>query len=131
MHRGLIAWLRSCRRSIAQTLVLALLVPLLLGLLPQPGLSAGQALARDIAASICDPSGEQRGEHQPQGHHDSCILCTSGQCASTPSLAAASAAFTAFPQEAGPLPPAARIGIPALLEALIDGSPPRGPPRAA
>jgi hypothetical protein len=130
MCLGYIRPMASGRRGLVSVLVLALLLPVLIGLLPIPALSATAALERDIAVSLCDPLGEplQQGSPQHQAGHDHCILCgTSCPCCS-PGISPASAAFASRPASSAiPLP---QLGSAVMLRllALLDVSPPRGPP---
>ena len=128
-------WLKSLRRHrcvVIAWVAMSLMMPLVLGLLPQPALSAVQSLDRDIALSICSQlDGQQRdgGQHD-QATHDCCILCSTNCPVCGPSLAKAMVAYDAIPaywgttfyDDFGDLLP------PRLV--LLDGSPPRGPPDA-
>ena len=118
------------RRWFAQAVVFALVLPVLIGLLPQPALSATAALERDLVASVCgqDVPRLPDGGPQHQERHDHCVLC-GNQCSSTsPSLAAASPAFSSMPRRLVIPAPAAALKLAAPLQALLDASPPRGPP---
>jgi hypothetical protein len=67
---------RATRAGVSLSLLIAFLLPLLLGVLPAP--TAAAQLARDIAASYCDPDGE-RPAQSPHGDHETCcILCPVG-----------------------------------------------------
>ena len=67
---------RVARAGVSLSLLFAFLLPLLLGVLPAP--TAEAQLARDIAASYCDPDGE-RPAQSPHGDHQACcILCPAG-----------------------------------------------------
>lgn len=129
MRRGLLATLRITRRWFAHVVMLALVLPVLIALLPQPALSASAALDRDVLLSVCGQSGPQQGGGaRHQGVHDHCILCNSGCSTCSPALTAASPAFTAASRIAA-LPPAPEaLSLPPPLQARLDGSPPRGPP---
>jgi hypothetical protein len=102
---------------------LALLLPALIGLLPQPALSAASAFERDLLLSVC---GEDAPQHQST--HDHCVLCGSQCSGFSPSLAKAEPAFTAAPRRS--LEPAVTVAatLAPPLQALLDASPPRGPP---
>lgn len=119
------------RRWFAQAVALALLLPMLIGLLPQPALSAAAALERDVLLSVCgsDQSQQPGGEHHAT--HDHCVLC-GAQCLScSPTLASAAPAFTAVPRQSSLFEAIAAGAIPLPLQALLDASPPRGPPASA
>lgn len=130
MRRGVIAGLRDMRRWLAQAVALVLILPALLAILPQPALSAAAALDHDLMTSVCGQDGAQQQEGGPRRHtaHDHCVLCGSNCPSCSPSLATAAAAFA--PRPRGSLAPAASAA-PAIappLQALLDASPPRGPP---
>ena len=117
------------RRWFVQAVALALVLPALAGLLPQPALSAAAALDRDLMLSVCGQQvpGKTDGGQQHQGH-DHCVLCSSHCPNCSPSLDSAGPAFAARPHLAGiPLSATAQAIAPPLL-ALLDASPPRGPP---
>jgi hypothetical protein len=132
MHRGCLGFLRIRRRVTIHAVVLALVLPLVLGLLPQLAMAADNSLDRDVAASICGPSnpgGPADGTIHHSGHGD-CILCAS--CAATGVVPAGStAAFGAEPRRVEAVPAVPPAGLPQPLRALLDASPPRGPPAAA
>lgn len=132
MRRGLIAELRALRRWIAQAVAVVLILPALLTLLPQPALSAAAALEQDLLSAVCGQDGSrQGGAPQHQTSHDHCVLCSSNCPSCSPGLLTAAPAFAALP------PPPARPqdgtaqAIAPPLRALLDASPPRGPPRRA
>ena len=113
--------------------VLALVLPLLLGLLPQLAGAGANSLDRDIAASVCGPSnpgGPAEGTAHRSGHGD-CILCASGAAGGGAVPAGSIAAFCAVPRRVEALPALPPAGLPPPLRALLDASPPRGPPPAA
>lgn len=124
-----LAGLRTARRWLGSAVVLALVLPVLIALLPQPALSASAALDRDILLSVCGPNGPEQGSGAPHSSaHDHCILCSSGCPVCSPALSTASAAFAAAPRLAArPALPQAPSLAPPLL-ALLHASPPRGPP---
>jgi hypothetical protein len=64
------------RAGISLTLLLAFLLPLVVGLLPAP--TAEAQLARDIAASLCDPQGDGPAKTPHDDHKSCCILCPAG-----------------------------------------------------
>lgn len=132
MRTGLLARLRRLRRCLVQAVVLAFVLPALVGLLPQPALSAAAALDRDLLLSVCgqDMPQPQDGGRQPAGH-DHCVLCGTHCPSCSPSLAAGAPAFAVAPRRSAchAVPAAAAMALP--LKALIDASPPRGPPAAA
>lgn len=112
--RGLGAF-RQNRGIVSLALLVALVIPLLAGLLPQPALSAEAALARDIVASRCQP-GEEPG--QPGMDHqsrDCCILCS-----------AAAAPVTA-PDLSQGIAATPRRALPRLAGVAEDPAPPRIP----
>ena len=117
------------RRRLVQAVALVLVLPALLALVPQPALSAAEALDRDLMASVCGQQvpgqGDQGQQHQL---HDHCVLCSSPGASSTPSLATAEPAFAARPRLAAVPQPATARTIAPPLQALLDSSPPRGPP---
>ena len=120
------------RRWFAHAVVLALVLPALIGLLPQPALSASAALERDLIISVCGqdaPQQDQNGQHQAV--HDHCVLCGNHCTSCTPSLVGATPAFAAVPRRSGVPQAATAQAIAPPLQALLDASPPRGPPFAA
>jgi len=68
-------WLRTRQGGFSLGLVLAMLLPLLLGAVPAPALSAERQLASDIASSRCSPNGSDNGPRHDPATHDCCILC--------------------------------------------------------
>lgn len=129
MRFGVITRLRKMRRCFAQAVALAFVLPALIGLLPQPALSATAALDRDLAISVCgrDLPQQQEGGHAHAGH-DHCVLCGNHCPSCSPSLASAAPAFAAAPRGSFLRATTAPDVIAAPLLALLDGSPPRGPP---
>lgn len=130
MRTGWLAVIARQRRVVVHLIALALLIPMLAGVLPQPVLSAAAALDRDVAMSTCTrpdtvPAGDQ---HHAASLHDCCILCAVSSAASGPPLSDFVAAFVPAPRVAGFKPVAARREIIAWRDILPDGSPPRGPP---
>lgn len=117
------------RRWFAQAVALALLLPVLSGLLPQPALSAAAALERDIMLSVCGGDQPQGDEHRAT--HDHCVLCGNQGPTCTPSLATAAPAFALVPRRSLRPVAAAAEALAPPLQALIDASPPRGPPASA
>ncbi len=91
MQSGIMNWFRHSRRLPSLALLLAILAPVLLGLLPVPAIGAEQRLLNDISANICSPL-EQGGKtgQMPFSHEDHCILCASSNhfpaAAKTPDL---------------------------------------------
>lgn len=119
------------RRWFAHAVAVALVLPVLIGLLPQPALSAASALERDLLLSICGEDLPQPGSGGHQPTHDHCVLCGNHCPSCSPSLASAAPAFLAVPRRSHlPLAAAAAV-IPPPLQALLDASPPRGPPASA
>lgn len=117
------------RRWFAQAVVLAFVLPAIIGLLPQPALSAAAALDRDLLASFCGQDvPQQQGGSQHDRGHDHCVLCGNPCPSCSPSLDGASPAFTARPRPSGFPQAAAADSVARPLQALLDSSPPRGPP---
>jgi len=117
-----------CRRALARWLVALLLLPVLLGAIPASQLSAEQALARDLALSICTPNSAQDQGRVPGSHDGQCVLCTLGCATCTPMVPVSAAAALLPAQRSGPyiVTPIAATE-PNRLH-WRDGSPPRGPP---
>ncbi|MFM8745602.1 MAG: hypothetical protein ACKOED_02900 [Aestuariivirga sp.] len=111
-------------------MAVALLLPALFVMLPQPALSAAAALDRDLAYGLCGPSGGPNDDSVPRNHagHGDCILCVTSCPACGPNLAPAEPAFTAWPVHPGIPGPREIAAIALPLRALIDARPPRGPP---
>lgn len=128
MRGGLVTRLRGLRRWVAQAVALALLLPALIGLLPQPALSAASAFERDLLLSFCGENGPQQGGGQHQSTHDHCVLCGSHCSSLSPSLANAEPAFTAAPRRSDEPAVTVAATLAPPLQALLDASPPRGPP---
>lgn len=130
MHWGWLTRLMSSRRGIAAALALSLLLPALIGLLPQPALSASAALDRDIALSQCNPSGasKEQGAPQHEAGHDHCILCGTSCPGGSPTLSSGGVAFTAAPEPSAVHLSLTAEALPRPHLALRDASPPRGPP---
>jgi len=128
MRGGIVTRLRALRRWFAQAVALALLLPALIGLLPQPALSAASALERDLLLSVCGQDLPQPGGGQHQTSHDHCVLCGNHCPGCSPSLATAAPAFTAVPRRSATPEASAADAIAPPLQALLDASPPRGPP---
>ena len=117
------------RRWFAHAVMLAFVLPALIGVLPQPALSASAALERDLLMSVCGqdmPQQDQGGQHQTS--HDHCVLCGNHCPSCSPTLAGATPAFAAVPRHAAIPEPAAVTAVAPPLQALLDASPPRGPP---
>ena len=130
MRKGIVTRLRGLRRWVIQAVALAFVLPALLGLLPQPALSASAALDRDLMMSVCGQDGPAQPDGGPQHQttHDHCVLCGTNCPSCSPSLASPAPAFAVTPRHA-PIPePAAIAAIASPLQALLDASPPRGPP---
>ncbi len=117
------------RRWLARTVILAFMLPALVGLLPQPAVSAAVALERDILTSVCGQSGSSQPDQDRHGaSHEHCVLCGNPCPSCAPSLAAATPAFTARPRLSAAPCAATADAAAAPLQALLDDSPPRGPP---
>lgn len=119
------------RRWFAQAVALVLLLPMLIGLMPQPALSAAAALERDVLLSVCGSDQSQQPGSEHHATHDHCVLCGNHGPSFTPTLASAAPAFTAVPRQSSSFEAIAAGAIPLLLQALLDASPPRGPPASA
>lgn len=128
MRKGGLARLRNMRRWFAHAVVLALVLPALVGLLPRPALSAAAALDRDLLMSVCSQNLPQQDQSPHQATHDHCVLCGNHCPSISPSLAGGAPAFLPAPRRGGIPGPAAVHAIPPPLQALLDASPPRGPP---
>jgi hypothetical protein len=116
------------RRWLAQAVALALLLPALIGLLPQPALSAASAFERDLLLSVCGENAPQQGGGHHQSSHDHCVLCGSNCSSLSPSLANAEPAFTAAPRRSDEPTVTVAATLAPPLQARLDASPPRGPP---
>lgn len=75
MRSGVIMEMRAKPGAAGFVVLVALFVPLLLGLLPPLTPTAAFALERDIAASLCAPGEEQSGSPVHENHPQCCILC--------------------------------------------------------
>jgi hypothetical protein len=129
MRKGLLARLRNMRRWFIHAVVLTLMLPGLFGLLPQPALSASAALARDLQASVCGRDlPQQQGGGQHDQAHEHCMLCSSHCASCSPSLDSQTPAFAAAPRRSALASIEAAHLRPLPLQALLDASPPRGPP---
>lgn len=128
MRGGIVTRLRGLRRWVAQAVGLALLLPALIGLLPQPALSAASAFERDLLLSVCGEDAPQQGGGQHQSTHDHCVLCSSHCSSTSPTLANAAPAFTSEPRRSDKPAMAVAATLAPPLQALLDASPPRGPP---
>ena len=126
MRLGLVMRLR--RRAIARWLLALLLLPVVLGLMPAAQVSAEQALARDLALSICSPNGAQNPQKSPASHDQQCVLCTVG-CITCAPASPGSATATMNPAPAAdPVVLTASIVSRPHWTLWRDGAPPRGPP---
>jgi hypothetical protein len=128
MRGGILSVLRQGRGWIIHAVVLALVLPVLSGLLPAPALSATAALDRDIAVSLCATANGEApdGQQQHPARHDACVLCALGGALSGP--APGDAAVVAIARMAGKVlhPRQASTGL--QPSHFLTGSPPRGPP---
>lgn len=133
MRRGILPGLRKQRRWLAHAVAVFLVLPALIGLLPQAALSATAALERDAMASICGQDRPQPVDHDGQQHagHDHCVVCATACAGLGPGLAAVSPAFATRPGRTGVLGAlqAGETGSP--LQASVAWRPPRGPPAAS
>ena len=128
MRGGLVTRLRGLRRWVAQAVALALLLPALIGLLPQPALSAASTFERDLLLSVCGENEPQQSGGHHQSSHDHCVLCGSNCSSLSPSLANAEPAFTAAPRRSDEPTVTVAATLAPPLQARLDASPPRGPP---
>ncbi|MDE2383038.1 MAG: hypothetical protein KGO53_00350 [Alphaproteobacteria bacterium] len=120
------------RSFIAGWLVVTLLVPILLGFVPQAQLSQAEAMLRDVSAALCDQAGMPApAKGSPHQHDQDCPCCLPGGPASVqpmlhaaapevPAPARRSAAFVAIDWLAPRITPQDRRiapsrGPPALL----------------
>jgi hypothetical protein len=106
-------------------------LPLVLGLLPQPGLSAEAALARDLGQSICSPFGDASqtgGKDRQADQHQHCILCVPGCSNCAPPDLAGEIAISFRSPEVPAVPRRFQLSVYPSRPMLLDGSPPRGPP---
>ena len=118
------------RRWFIQAVVFAFVLPALIGLLPNPALSASAALDRDVLSSVCGQDMPQQpdGGAPHQTSHDHCVLCGNHCPSCSPSLAATTPAFTAAPRKTDIPAAVTASALAPPLQALLDASPPRGPP---
>lgn len=124
---GLVMRLRR-RHALARWLAALMLLPLILGVIPAAPLTAEQALARDLALSICTPNGAQGQGRVPGSHDQQCVLCTVG-CVTCSPAAPESAAATLLPRPStGFVTLVAGAASEPHRSLWRDGSPPRGPP---
>ena len=131
MYRGWISRLKRIRHVTAQVVAVAMVLPALLSLLPQPALSAAALLEQDLARAICSETGPHSSAPQGQPGHErstSCILC--GVCAS-----AGGGGLSSGPESVSDASPVLGSGVRITaqlrlqhLPAPSGGSPPRGPP---
>lgn len=132
MRKAWLASLRERRAGFVRLAVLSIVLPLLLGLLPKPALSAEALLLRDIAGSFCLTGGQGQPVESGDEHegHARCVLCA-GAFAGGMAAPARTPGLSAPPRAPGHYPPDLRDGLPPLLRALLAASPPRGPPSAS
>ena len=131
MHQGWISRLRRIRRATAQVVAVAMLLPALFSLLPQPALSAAAQLEQDLARALCSESGSH--STAPEGHagHEgsaSCILCAACASAGSTGLSGAAGGVSLALPERGMGQRLAAQRPRQHLPAPSGGSPPRGPP---
>jgi len=132
MRSGILQGLGLNRQWLARCLAAVLLLPLLLGLIPQTAISAEAALERDLAWSVCehDAGTPTDGKGHEQKHDTQCILCVAGCPICAPALTADLPATSQFPSDlSGAAPPPEGKTL-TTLRVLRDGSPTRGPPVA-
>lgn len=117
------------RRGIISWMIAALLLPVLLGLLPQPAVSAETALDRAIAESLCGGTGPVRQQDRHGDEHQHCILFHAGTLHCLAGLPAGAGLTVPHPQDE-------RLSLTILRKSAFahhalhrDGSPPTGPPR--
>jgi hypothetical protein len=127
MRLGLLTGLRRSR-AVAGWLVALLLLPVVLGILPPAEVSAEEALARDLALSVCTPIGAQDHGSSPPSHDQQCVLCTTGCAFASPIVVGGAGVELVLATLARSL------ALLAVADALPhspywrDGAPPRGPP---
>lgn len=129
MCKGALAGMRNMRRWFVHAVALALMLPAIIGLLPQQALSASAAFDRDFLVSVCghDLPGQRTDGGQHQGGDDHCVLCAGHGFSCSPGIASVAPVSTAAPP--GSLPqPATASALAPPLQALLDARPPRGPP---
>lgn len=130
MNGGWLDRVRLHRRWIVHAVLVALLVPVLLGVLPVTGHSAESMLERDLALSLCSSDRQDGlpGEEQGPSHSETCVLCSACAATAGRSLVEIVSAF-AEPSHS-PLPAVyCQAVLLRPLESLrLLGSPPRGPP---
>lgn len=121
------------RRCLVQAVALALVLPALIVLLPQPALSAAATLERDLMLSVCGQDMPQVPDGGPQQHagHDHCVLCGNHCPNCSPGLASATPAFAGIPRRAPVSETAASRFRAPPLQVLLVASRPRGPPARA
>src|SRR5262245_42253933 len=86
MRSGLLIGLRGSR-FVARWLAALLVLPMLLGVLPPAAVPTEEALARDLALSVCTPNGGEDRGTPPASHDRQCVLCTMGCAFAAPLLA--------------------------------------------
>jgi hypothetical protein len=128
MARGLFISLNRKRRGIVSWMIAALILPVLIGLVPQPALSAAQALDRAIADSLCGTQAPASQQDRHQDHIQHCILCSSGTLCCTMALPAGGAAAAPHPDHSGRPLLSEGSTLPSAFALHRDGSPPTGPP---
>jgi hypothetical protein len=135
MMKGLMTVLRRQQRAVSRVVVLAFLLPLLLGLLPQRALSAEEALLRDLATSLCPedvaglPIGHQPGDQSDR--HGQCVLCVAGTPHAGPLVPSCVSVIATTEDGLFAVPRLDWTARPLRHHTPPDDSPPRGPPLSA
>lgn len=118
--------MRRNRERASLVLLIALLLPLVLGLMPQAAFSAQAQFDRDVAASLCAPESDGQDQDRHAGHDACCILCPAGSSVPVALRASAQPALPLlFRRADSALTPADPVpGLRADLARIV----PRGPP---
>lgn len=131
MRRGALRHFRHARPWLARWLALVMVLPLLIGVLPQPSLSAAAALDHDLLWSTCSETGAPVEERDHTQRHDAqCILCAVGCPSCAPLLTADRPVPFLSTTTRRSETPAIEAGQKTVLRVLREGSPTRGPPHA-
>jgi hypothetical protein len=81
MAKSLTSGIRMAARDISCVMLFVMLVPLFLGLMPRPAVSAAEAgFQADVLASLCTPTGpagNPASQDGATGNHGCCVLCAS------------------------------------------------------
>jgi|GEM_PF-4003914 len=133
MRKGALAGMRNMRRWFIHAVALALMLPAIIGLLPQQALPASAAFDRDHLVSVCgqDLPKQRNDGGQHQGGHDHCVLCAGHGFNCSPGIASVASASTAALPPGGIPQAATALALAPPLQVLLDARPPRGPPALA